>query len=114
MPEFTSTLEHAIQSAVPAFSLYESAGQIVHEPPRAVVPDVDSVPEYPVLQRQLLPPFDPAGLTELASQLTQVFEVWAVSALNFPEPQFVHAAADPAVTLNLPATHAATLVPSPA
>ena len=79
-------MEHAVQTAVPALSLYESAGQMVHEPPRAVVPD--NVPEYPVLQRQSLPPSDPAELAELASQLTQL--AVPVAPLNVFTPQMVH------------------------
>ena len=75
-----------MHSAVPVSLLNVSTGQIVHVPPRAVVPD--SVPEYPVLQRQSLPPSDPAGLEELPSQLTQL--VSPVAPLNFPASQMVH------------------------
>ena len=43
VPEFVSTVEHSVQTAVPVLSLYESAGQMVHTPTRAAVPD--RVPE---------------------------------------------------------------------
>ena len=48
-----------------------------------------------------------------SGQFTHVFVVWAVTVLYFPEPHSVHAAEDSPVALNLPAAHAATLVPSP-
>ena len=87
VPEFTSTpVEHAVHSAVPVSFLNVSTGQIVHVPPRTVVPD--SVPEYPVLQRQSLPPSDPAELAELASQMTQL--AVPVTPLNVSAPQMVH------------------------
>jgi hypothetical protein len=86
VPEFTSKEEHAVHSAVPLTPLNVLTGQMVHEQTRAVVPD--SVPEYPVLQRQSSPPSDPAGLEELPSQLTQL--AVPVSFLNVLAAQMVH------------------------
>ena len=75
-----------VQPASPWTPLNVLTGQMSHEPTRAVVPD--SVPEYPVLQRQSLPPSDPAGLEELPSQLTQL--VSPETPLNVSTPQMVH------------------------
>ena len=55
----------------------------------------------------------PAELLLLAGQSPHVSIACALLALYFPMPHRVHAAADMAVALNLPAPHAATFEPSP-
>ena len=49
----------------------------------------------------------------MPGQSVQVSDVCAVSALNLPATQSVHATAEAATVLNLPAAHAAMLAPSP-
>ena len=84
-------VSQATQEAVPAAPLNVDAGHIEHDPLSAAVPL--RVPVNPALQRQSLPPSEPAGLSELTSQETQfVSESWPCESLNFPEGQSSHTA----------------------
>jgi hypothetical protein len=56
---------------------------------------------------------DAAALPELSGHDVHVSDVCSVLALNLPASQSVHAAADNADALNLPAAQAATLEPEP-
>jgi hypothetical protein len=68
---------------------------------------------YPATALQSSAASDLAGLPELVGHEVHVSLVCAVLALNFPLTQSLHAAADDAVALNVPAAQAATFEPSP-
>ena len=100
----------------------ELVGQVVQaaeEPvvalnvPAAQAATLEPNPVYPASALQSPSASDPAGLPELVEHEVHVSLVCAVLALYFPPTQSLHATADDAVALNVPAAQAVTLEPSP-
>ena len=81
--------------------------------PAAQAVTLDPDPVYPASAVQSSSASDAAGLAELSGQELQVSDACAAKLLYLPASQLVHAAADEAVTLNVPAAQADTLDPEP-
>ena len=95
----------AAQAAEPKASLKVSAAHAEGVTPFG--------PVYPASAMQSSSASDAAGLPELSGQELQVSVVCAASLLYLPVSQLVHAAAEEAVVLNVPAAQAVTLDPDP-
>ena len=74
---------------------------------------VEPEPVKPASAMQSPSATDAAALPELSGHDVQVSDVCAVSALYLPPTQSVHAAAEDATALNLPAPQAAVVEPKP-